>query len=107
MDSRSKGRLTPLMKTVCLPQNAEVIRVLLEHGADVNAQDADGRTPLMFAALSGQATYLPILLDAGADPQIRTHSGKRAEDFAKTPEIRKLLQNASPAPRTGKVLRNQ
>ena len=107
VDSRSEGRLTPLMKTVCLPQNAEVIRVLLEHGADVNAQDAAGRTPLMFAALSGQATYLPILLDAGADPQIRTHSGKRAEDFAKTPEIRKLLQNASPAPRTGKVLRNQ
>jgi ankyrin repeat protein len=37
---------------------------------DVNAQDADGKTPLHYATEQGVATVAMCLLDAGADPNI-------------------------------------
>lgn len=38
---------------------------------DVNAQDADGKTPLHYAAEQGQSQIASALLDAGADPNIQ------------------------------------
>ncbi len=49
-------------------QNPEVIKVLLEAGADVNARTAADKTPLMFAAENNQnPEVIKVLLDAGAD----------------------------------------
>ena len=44
---------------------AEVKR-LLDAGADVNAKDNDGRTPLYYARISDYAEVLKLLLAAGA-----------------------------------------
>jgi ankyrin repeat protein len=44
------------------------IRVLLAHGADVNAAGRGGTTPLMMASGYGYAGLVRVLLDAGADP---------------------------------------
>ncbi|WP_236950333.1 ankyrin repeat domain-containing protein [Mycobacterium sp. MS1601] len=38
---------------------------------DVNAQDADGKTPLHYAAEQEQSEIVSALLDAGADPNIQ------------------------------------
>lgn len=44
---------------------------------DVNAQDADGKTPLHYATEQGIAPIVMCLLDAGADPTIQdTRFGK-------------------------------
>lgn len=44
---------------------------------DVNAQDADGKTPLHYATEQGNAPAVMCLLDAGADPNIQeTRWGK-------------------------------
>jgi|GEM_PF-1281485 len=53
----------------------DLVRLLLEKGADANAKDNTGRFPLHWA----MRNYLPltckILLDAGADPNVRAGGG--------------------------------
>jgi ankyrin repeat protein len=60
--------------TVALPQiaylgDANAIRVLLDHGADVNAVDSTGRTALMYAAVSYllPVDCVKLLIEHGAD----------------------------------------
>ncbi len=57
---------------------AELVRALIEYGADVNAQDHFAeRTPLMFAAVRGADAALGALLVAGADAALVT----RVKDY--------------------------
>ncbi len=53
----------------------EVVRLLLNHGANPNRPDRHGWTPLHFAARSGERTVLASLLEAGADPNLGDESG--------------------------------
>ena len=46
-----------------------------ELSRDVNVQDEDGWTPLMFAAKSGSAAVIQYLLQRGAKPNLRQVSG--------------------------------
>ena len=47
--------------------NKEMIRLLLNEGADVNAKDKDGRTALMDAVWQEDEEIVQLLLDKGAD----------------------------------------
>ncbi|WP_428264346.1 ankyrin repeat domain-containing protein [Haliangium sp.] len=47
--------------------HADVVRVLLEAGAEVERGDYDGTTPLMVAAESGSMETVEVLVGAGAD----------------------------------------
>ncbi len=49
-------------------QSYDTVKFLLDHGADVNAQDIlDGRTALMGAAHKGRTDVVQLLVDHGAD----------------------------------------
>ena len=48
--------------------NDEAIKVLVEAGADVNAADNEGETPLHWAAWNGHVEAIKVLLNAGANP---------------------------------------
>ncbi len=58
----------------------DMVALLVEHGADVNAADAKGNTPLHWAALSGNTTYAQVLLDLQADACIKNKKGQRPVD---------------------------
>jgi ankyrin repeat protein len=69
---------TPLMDAamwVALP----CVRQLLDHGAQVNAQDANGITAAMLVGNdggNGTLSVLTLLLDRGADTQLRAKEGR-------------------------------
>jgi ankyrin repeat protein len=49
----------------------EAVRILLEHGANVNARETEsGDTPLYMAAAMGRDQVAALLLEKGADPNL-------------------------------------
>ena len=47
----------------------DVVRILLEHNADPNITDADGRTALDLAVEKGYRDVACLLIEHGANPQ--------------------------------------
>ena len=83
-----KGRFYPVMQ------------VLLKAGANPNAENDDGLTPLMTLCSSSHATVeqVHLLLEHGANLALETPEGWTAEDFAKKAghrNIAKLLRNSA------------
>ena len=97
----------------------EIVKILLAAGADINAQanypgDAAGNTVLMWAVFQADSTarmgepmksedwavqkmkeekeLIQVLLDAGADVNIKNKKGETAMDLAGTEEIKELLR---------------
>lgn len=58
------------------------VRVLIEHGADLNVRDEGGNTALMLAANRGEVRCISLLLAAGADRTLRNKRKKTALDTA-------------------------
>jgi uncharacterized protein len=67
----------------------EVVRLLLAAGANVNARDRLGLTPLAFGSDSPEIALL--LLNAGADPNVRDYRGETALDRAYNDEVKRIL----------------
>ena len=59
-----------------------LLPILVSAGADLEAQDDHGHTPLMEAVIQAQATVVERLLNLGADPEFRTKEGYGAIDLA-------------------------
>ncbi len=60
----------------------DVIRMLLDNHAYIDAASPNGSTPLMMAAMYGTTDAVKLLLDAGADPTLKNALGLSAIDFA-------------------------
>lgn len=64
----------------------DLIRLLLDQQAYLDAESPNGTTPLMMAASYGSAMSVKLLLEEGADPRIKNKLGLTALDMAKQPE---------------------
>lgn len=98
--SNNPQRVAPLHSAVA-GNHYEIAAKLIEMGAEVNAKQADGFTPLMGAAQNGNLEMTQLLLNHGADVNARVdkHAAQFADmtalDFAKQgnfPELIALLQ---------------
>jgi ankyrin repeat protein len=70
----------------------DVIRVLLKHGADVNARKNDDSTPLHLAAPRLEAVEaIRVLLEHGANVAVEDSRGYTALQIAEDDEVKKLL----------------
>ncbi|XP_008556256.1 uncharacterized protein LOC103577419 [Microplitis demolitor] len=91
---------TPLHWAACYG-NKDVVACLIDRGADVNAENGCGATPLHEAVNRGDITICQELLLAGANPHTRalqgTFAGKSPYDLSRTkPAIHVLLQRTMP-----------
>jgi ankyrin repeat protein len=80
---------------------SEVVRILLEAGANPNLRQSAGWTPLHSVAANGDMTSVELLLAAGADPTATNDEGRsvidlatESDDVATLDRIRSALQAA-------------
>ena len=96
----------------CLVGDPEIVRLLLQHGADATQPNDDGNTPLHAAAFLGHAKVVELLLEQGADASAANRDGATALAAAGAPEeitlgIAKFLGLSAPEPDDLKAGRNQ
>jgi ankyrin repeat protein len=81
--SRNPQRNQALHACVTISQDAETARILIAQGADVNAAQTGGYTPLHQAAANGNPELTLLLLESGADPGKLCDRGKSPLDYAR------------------------
>jgi ankyrin repeat protein len=92
--SQNPSALRPLHSAVAhrQPQVAlEISRALIAAGADVNAAQHGGWTPLHAAALHGNLPLVRLLLDAGAKADAKNDTGQTAAGLAKTKNHQEVI----------------
>jgi hypothetical protein len=75
---------TPLMIAAVMG-SADVVKTLLDAGADVNAKDSRNMTPLMFAVAKNRQdpAVVRMLIERGADASAQSNVGETAADWAR------------------------
>ena len=77
VDVRNASGSTPLSETA-LRGNIEIVKLLLERGANVSATNQDGNTPLHVAAFMCHTEIVELLLEQGASPHRKNNRGETA-----------------------------
>ena len=71
----------------------EIVKMLLEASAYIDAESTNGTTPLMMAARGGHVSTVKLLLDEGADPTLKNYIGLNALDFARASDMRRVIDD--------------
>lgn len=85
IDARNEAGMTALHYAIGFEgeDRRAIVSYLLSRHADVNAQNDDGKTPLMLAVALGHTEAVSLLLQTGADTELRDINGATAEDLAR------------------------
>ncbi|XP_061994866.1 ADP-ribosylation factor GTPase-activating protein AGD3 [Rosa rugosa] len=71
-----------LLHLACETADIGMLELLLQYGANVNATDSRGQTPLDRCILKGRNTFAKLLLTRGADPRALNGEGKTPLELA-------------------------
>ena len=88
---RSKNNQTPL-SLAAAKGYIEILNLLLEYGADLEAKDDSGMTPILCAAHNGQVIVWLILKAKGSNIWVKDNSGNSAAHLASTKNQVKMLR---------------
>ena len=72
-------------------ERAEIVKLLLASGADIEATDEMGESVLWRAVLAGNDQLVQLLIDAGANPHRADNRGTKPIDLAKSDEHKKMI----------------
>uniref|UniRef100_A0A670YC53 Oxysterol-binding protein n=1 Tax=Pseudonaja textilis TaxID=8673 RepID=A0A670YC53_PSETE len=89
--SKSNFGWTPL-HLACYFGHTNVVKDLLEAGADVNVLNDMGDTPLHRASFTGRKEVVMLLLECDADTLIVNGNGQTAKEVTHDKEIREMLE---------------
>ena len=73
--------------------NVDVAEALLDCGANLEAHDSKGETPLRRAVNCSKISLVARLLKRGADPHTRATGGRMTFDAARQPAMKALLES--------------
>ena len=72
--------------------NCNLAALLIKNGADVNAKNNDGVTPLMYATFRNNYEVIKLLIKKGADVNARDYSESTALKYSTNEEMKKFLK---------------
>lgn len=72
--------------------NNEIVQILLDKSAYIDAESPNKTTPLMMAARAGHIYTVKLLLDEGADATLKNELGMTAIDFARLHDYRDIVE---------------
>jgi uncharacterized protein len=81
--SQNAQKNQPLHAALALGKNPSAIELLISHGADVNAAQTGGFTPIFSAAAANRIDLVEMLMEHGANPHYESEQGKTPADFAR------------------------
>ena len=67
--------LSYVLFDACKNGNIDLVKKLLSYGADVNAKNNDGWTPLHYASRNGHTEIVKLLLEHGVDVNCKNNNG--------------------------------
>lgn len=76
------------------------VTALLAEGADVNETTGGGQTALILAVIFGHTNLVKLLVNSGADPQLRDNLGLNAVEWAKRRGSREALEILTHTPQS-------
>lgn len=86
--------LSPLLKAAIKAGALDVVKLKIERGAQLNAVDSSGLSPLMLAAIFKQLDIFQYLIEAGASLELTDSKGMSAIDYAEescVEEIKEII----------------
>jgi uncharacterized protein len=81
----------------CFGNSYECFEALVKAGIDIDSQNVNNVTSLMYCASAGKDDFVELLLNHNAETNLVSLDGFNALDLAVTPKIVKLLKNAKAA----------
>ena len=78
VNAKSNTERTPLLVAASLPRTVDVLRILLDRGAGLRAQDQAGTTALALAVRSADVDVVRFLVERGLDPNALSAGARRA-----------------------------
>jgi len=83
---------TKSLHQVVASGDIDLVRSLLSKGADVNAKDRSGRTPLHYAARWGHKDVAELLLAKDADVNVKDNRGQTPLSLAEEEEHKEIVE---------------
>ena len=96
--SNNPQRNQPLHAALSLGKDSVIIQTLLAHGADANAAQVGGFTPIFSAAAANREDLVELLIKHGANPHQRNDQGKSPAEYARERDHAELASRLEALP---------